>query len=260
MARFLDLPNKPMTTVTKSLNEFLESLRVKWKEIPTSTQQRALSTDILELNDEDFLQTWNEWYTNNCAGESGYSTRGWYHDLYRPLANEGGAWLEVGSGMGYDGTYFASQGAHVTFVDIVESNLNIVERICKLRNLSNVEFVHMRELSDLNSLKIFDCVLVVGSLINAPYEFMCEERRLLADHLRTGGRWLELGYPQERWKNEGSLPFTEWGDRTDGGAPWIEWYDLEKLTRSLEPHQFDMILAHNYHDDEFNWFDLLKKS
>jgi hypothetical protein len=212
------------------------------------------------MDEGAFLAQWQSWYDNNCAG-AGYSTRGWYHDLYAPLAKTGGRWVEIGSGLGYDGTFFAQQGAHVTFVDIVESNLRVIERVCRLRKLTNVEFVVMRDLNDLAKLGTFDCVLAVGSLINAPFELMCEERRVLATHLRTGGRWLELCYPRERWEREGSLPFTEWGKKTDGDrTPWVEWYDLEKLVRSLQPHQFETILDLNFHNHDFNWFDLVKRS
>ena len=52
------------------------------------------------------------------------------------------------------------------------------------------------------------------------------------------------------------MPGWCWGEKTDGGAPWMEWYDLEKLLRRLEPYRFDTVLAFNFHDDDFNWFDL----
>ncbi|MBI2513661.1 MAG: class I SAM-dependent methyltransferase [Opitutae bacterium] len=246
---------------TNTLSSFLERLREKWREVPGSTQDRAFSGDLLQMPDAEFIARWQSWYENNCAGENGYPVRGWYHDLYAPLAARGGRWVEIGSGLGYDGTFFAEQGAHVTFVDIVESNLKTIERVCRIRGIRNVEFVVMRELADLNQLGEFDTVLAVGSLINAPFEMMCEERRVIASHLRVGGRWLELCYPRERWEREGSLPFSEWGKRTDGErTPWVEWYDLPKLTAALQPHRFDAILDRNFHNNDFNWFDLIKRA
>jgi len=249
------MPSNP-----NSLSEFLVTLREKWREVPASTQGRAFSGDLLNLPDAELLKLWQGWYDNNCTGE-GYSTRGWYHDLYEPLAKQGGQWLDVGSGLGYDGTYFAQCGAHVTFFDIVETNLRIIERICRIKGIRNVSFVVMRDLADVDRLGRFDCVTAIGSLINAPYEMMCEERRRLAEHLQLGGRWLELCYPRERWIREGSLPFAEWGKKTDGDrTPWVEWYDGPKLLRALEPHKFDVITALNFHNDDFNWFDLIKRS
>jgi protein-L-isoaspartate O-methyltransferase len=249
-----------MSQHQQTLSEFLHVLREKWKEVPASTQDRTFSGDLLSLTDSQLNEQWQQWYENNCMG-AGYSVRGWYHELYAPLAAHHGNWMEIGSGLGYDGIYFASAGAHVTFVDIVESNLRIIERICHARRINNVEFVLMRELTDLKPLGLFDCIMAVGSLINAPYELMCAERREIAEHLRTGGRWLELAYPEARWIREGSLPFSDWGKHTDGErTPWVEWYDWPKLQHALQPHEFELLFTFNFHDNDFNWFDLAKRS
>jgi hypothetical protein len=85
------------------------------------------------------------------------------------------------------------------------------------------------------------------------------EAQALIQHLPTGGRWIELGYPKARWEREGSLPFDQWGEKTDGGAPWIEWHDLEKVRWMLAPFQFDVILDFEFHNSDFNWFDLIRR-
>lgn len=36
----------------------------------------------------------------------------------------------------------------------------------------------------------------------------------------------------------------------------MEWYDLEKLLRRLEPAKFQVILNLEFHKSDFNWFDL----
>ncbi|MDI1249068.1 MAG: class I SAM-dependent methyltransferase [Lacunisphaera sp.] len=242
------------------LPDYLKILREKWREVPSSTQDRTFSSDLLALADADLLRLWQGWYDDNCAG-AGYSTRGWYHDLYAPLARTGGAWLEIGSGLGYDGIFFAQQGAQVTFLDIVEGNLQVIERLCGILGVKQVNFRVLTSLEDIRPLGTFDCILAVGSLINAPFDLMCAERNALATHLRRDGRWLELCYPRERWEREGSLPFSEWGKKTDGDrTPWVEWYDLEKLQRSLQPHRFETVLDINFHNHDFNWFDLTKRS
>ena len=80
------------------------------------------------------------------------------------------------------------------------------------------------------------------------------------EHLPVGGRWIELAYPKARWEREGKMPFEQWGERTDGGAPWMEWYDLDKVKAMLSPAQFDVVLYSNFFNDDFNWFDLLRRS
>lgn len=243
----------------KVLDEFLDTLVAKWREVPGTRQERVFSSDMLNMPDDEFLSFWQQLYDDNCSGQ-GYSVRGWYHDLYTDLAARGGRWLEVGSGLGFDGTFFASKGAKVTFLDIVADNLKVVARVCKLKGIQNVEFFHLTSLGDVSRLGVFDCILAVGSLINAPFDMMCAERAALSSHLKKDGRWLELCYPRERWVREGSLPYERWGAMTDGDrTPWIEWYDLAKLVSSLSPHRFETVASFNFHNDDFNWFDLIKR-
>ena len=97
-----------------------------------------------------------------------------------------------------------------------------------------------------------------GSLINAPFEVIRQECQELLRHLPVGGRWIELAYPKARWVREGSLPFEQWGDKTDGGAPWMEWYDQAKLQAALAPARFETVLYLDFHNNDFNWFDLLR--
>ncbi len=240
-------------------NEVLVPLKGKWKEVPATRQERMFSSDLLQLADKELLQYWENLFHDNCM-EAGYSTRGWFHDLYKPLALLEGQWLDVGSGLGFDGMYFAEMGAQMTFADIVEENLLVIEKLCKLKGLKNVDFFNIESLEALNQLSQCDVIMAIGSLHHAPYELIREERKILASHLTIGGRWLELGYPKERWEREGSLDFSDWGEKTDGeNTPWAEWYDVQKLLRSLDPYPFDIILDLNFHDNDFNWFDLIKR-
>jgi hypothetical protein len=76
--------------------------------------------------------------------------------------------------------------------------------------------------------------------------------------LKVGGRWLQLAYPRSRWIREGRMPFSKWGEHTDPGkTAWCEWYDLPKLLRMLAPAKFDVVLSQEFHNGDFNWFDLL---
>lgn len=237
----------------------LKALREKWREVPGTTQDRVYSSQLLPLTDSEFLKFWSELFINNCYG-LGYSIRGWYHDLYKPLALLGGNWLDVGSGLGFDGVYFAENGANVTFIDIVEDNLKSIERICKIKGITSVEFLFLNEIDALNLTKNYDVIMAIGSLIHAPYDLILEERKMLAAQLRIGGRWLELCYPKERWEREGKLEFNEWGKKTDGERnPWSEWYDSPKLLRSLQPYNFEIILDLKFHNKNFHWFDLIKR-
>jgi hypothetical protein len=145
-------------------------------------------------------------------------------------------------------------------LDIAESNLRAVRRICEILDVKNVDFFYLEHLSSLSNLEMdYDVMWCQGSLICVPFEMAQSESRELLKHLKPNGRWIELAYPRKRWEREGELPFDRWGEKTDGGAPWIEWYDLEKLFARLHPAKFDVVLNLEFHSNDFIWFDLLRR-
>jgi len=234
--------------------KYLEVLRKKWNTIP-SGNVRTETNEILKLNDDEFLDFWNKTIVDATQNE-GFLSRGWYHVLYAPVLN-GKKVLDVGSGMGIDAITFAQKGANVTCVDIAESNLQLIERACNLLDVGNVDFCYLKDDKSLNSLEDYDFIWCQGSIICIPFNLAKLEVKELLKHLKTGGRWIELAYPKTRWEREGGMPFETWGDKTDGGAPWMEWYDLEKTLDRLSPANFLPVLNFELHNSDFIWFDLL---
>ncbi len=250
------MKNNPKLTV----GNFLEISRNKWTEIPAGDVERCNSLELMKLDEDALLSKWCEAHHKATTAEY-FNVRGWYQALYKDVLR-GKRVLDVGCGFGIDGIYFAQNGAEMTFLDIAKSNLNIVSRICSYLNLQNTNFVHLDTLSKMKTLRkisnSFDFIWCQGSLINAPSDVVKYERALLLELLPPGGRWIELAYPKSRWDREGRMPFNQWGEKTDGGAPWIEWYDLEKLKFFLSPAKFNVILQHEFFDNNFIWFDLLR--
>jgi hypothetical protein len=98
-------------------------------------------------------------------------------------------------------------------------------------------------------------------MTNAPFSFARRYAEALLGRLPVGGRWIELAYPRERWEGEGRPPFHKWRRKTDGeSTPWMEWYDFERLRTRLHPAKFDIVLHFNFHRDDFNWFDLIRRN
>src|SRR6266478_4959515 len=130
-----------------------------------------------------------------------------------------------------------------------------------LRNFetSGCGFVPFEDLSSLRPLDAdYDVIMAMGSLHHAPAKVMKPEYQELLRHLKIGGRWLQLAYPRSRWIREGRSPFSKWGEMTDGaGTPWCEWYDLPKLLSMFEPAKFEVVLYQEFHNSDFNWFDLV---
>lgn len=238
--------------------DWISKLQQKWSIVPGGSSERVDSNYNCSLSDHDLLKLWKERKGNDTTGD-GFSTRGWYHFLYKDFMR-GKRVLDVGSGFGIDSLTFAQYGAEVTSMDIVQANLSVIERLANILRTNNKTFL-LNGLSDLDKLPQFDVIWCCGSMHHAPFNFVHQEAVLLADHLKTGGRWIQLAYPKERWEREGSPDFSQWGVMTDGeNTPWAEWYDLNKIKSLLSPHRFETILDISFQNYNYNWFDMLKIS
>jgi SAM-dependent methyltransferase len=106
--------------------------------------------------------------------------------------------LDIGCGMGISTIAFAEMGADLTFVDIIEDNVRLVQRLCALKGI-NAKFLYMENIESLAALDHnYDVVTAIGSLINAPLAVTKVEVDAIKMHLKPGGRWLQpLSEP--RW-------------------------------------------------------------
>ena len=234
-------------------------LAEKWHEVPVTHQDRFSTRAMLALSDEELLAIWSQ-RAAATGGEKGLGVGDWEYYVYRDLF-KGRKVIEVGPGLGVLGVSFLEYGAHMTFIDVVESNLRLIERVCRLKGLDHVKFLHLTCIEDLARLEAgYDAVFAHGSLHHAPAEVIKPEFTELASRLKTGGRFIMLAYPKVRWEREGSPPFSEWGKMTDGEAtPWAEWYDVPKLLKQLVPVRFHVVMTFdNIANSDMNWFDLVK--
>jgi 2-polyprenyl-3-methyl-5-hydroxy-6-metoxy-1,4-benzoquinol methylase len=231
-------------------------LAEKWHEVPFAHQDRSSTRALLELSDEELLAEWSR-RAATTKGSNGLAVGDWEYHVYRDFF-KGKDVIEVGPGMGALGVAFLEYGARMTFIDVVEPNLKLIARICRLKGLHNVKFLHLTRIEDLERLETeYDAIFAHGSLHHAPAEVIKPEYTALASRLKTGGRWIMLTYPKSRWEREGSPPFSEWGKLTDGEAtPWAEWYEVPKLLRQLLPVRFHVLMA--FDDGDLNWFDFMK--
>jgi SAM-dependent methyltransferase len=165
---------------------FIDRSRDKWREVPGTRQERVFSADLLALDDAALLAYWQRGRDETTVPE----VRGWFQDLYRDrLAGLDVA--DVGPGLGIDGFFFASHGARVTFVDIVDDNLRLLDRLSRLKGV-DVETCLAEDIFDIRLAHDIDVLLFVGSLHNAPFEISRREAASLTRWLRPGGLVLML--------------------------------------------------------------------
>ena len=217
----------------------------RWGVIPCSKTERINSGDVLEYNNEKLLN----YYYEVTSQDDSY--RGWYRNKYASLVNNKKV-LDLGCGLGRDGIFFLENQANVTFADINLNNILLVEKICKAKNLKS-EYKYLKSYSDFEDLIKFDYIFAIGSLINNPKKITKKIIKILIRN-NPGCRFVFLGYPKERWINEGKKSFRTWGSKTDGGAPWIEYYDLEKINYVFN-NKYSKIKETNY-KNEFNLFEI----
>lgn len=249
-------PEEDWSPIERDWSQPFSTLRNKWGEVPVTQNDRGKTADLFQLSDEELVATWRASLHETSTGEN-FRHRGWFHTLYADTLR-GKRVLDVGSGFGISSLFFALNGAHVTFLDLEQQNLQVIRRLVKAMGIEHAQFVHLENLDSLTDLEDdYDVIMALGSLHNAPISVMRPEIQELIRHLKVGGRWLQLAYPESRWRREGAVPFSRWGEKTDGaGTPWCEWYDLDKLLGLLSPATFEVVLDQEFHNGDFNWFDL----
>jgi 2-polyprenyl-3-methyl-5-hydroxy-6-metoxy-1,4-benzoquinol methylase len=241
------------STIEQDWDQYVQLLREKWFEVPTGKRTKS-TKELLELNESELMEVWSE-----TRRKEDFSSREWYRLLYSPIF-KGKKIIDVGCGFGFDTITFAQAGAQVTCVDILESNILTVRSIANIKGIRDINFLYVDKLEAMAALPPdYDFIWCAGSFHNAPFGVMHQEAQALLKHLKMGGRWIQLAYPRSRWLREGSLPFDRWGEKTDSGAPWMEWYDLDKLLLLLKPASFRVVMYFEYHNNDFNWFDLLRE-
>lgn len=232
----------------------LERYREKWREVPggDDVDHRVFSDDLLGLSDDQFLAKWDSISARRAAGVVGRM-----EPLYREFFR-GRKVLELGGGLGFDGMRFATQGAHWTFADIVPGNLNAIRRVSALKGIPVECHLIGEDLSFEALQRDYDAIVVIGSIHHVPFDIARKEGLNALSRLKVGGRWIELVYPRERWRREGSMSFDTWGTRTDGErTPWAEWHDIEKVRRRLHPAILKTVLDFELASNSHRWLDLL---
>src|SRR5262245_25486467 len=133
----------------KSFSEtaWLNKLNDKWHEIPVTVMDRGSSIEQMRLSDDKLLEWWDARHDEVINKQSF-----WVVELYRDYI-AGKKVIEVGPGAGFVGTEFLRAGAEIVFTDVVQSNLDLVARICRLKGLKGASFLHLTDFRDHEKLE-----------------------------------------------------------------------------------------------------------
>ena len=112
-----------------------DTLRKKWVQVPVGASTSEKTTQLIALPDAELLAEWEKARRDITTGPE-FTHRGWYHALYAD-GMRGKKVMDIGSGFGVDSITFAQHGARLTFVDLVESNLKVLERLCGIIGLKD---------------------------------------------------------------------------------------------------------------------------
>lgn len=134
-----------MVPVVPDWGQPFAALRTKWSEVPTTRGGRRRTEEILTLDDDALRQEWEASRRDITTGAE-FAHRGWYHALYAD-GMRGKKVLDVGCGFAVDSLTFAQHGAHVTFVDLAETNLQVVQRLCDILSITDARFLHLTDVA-----------------------------------------------------------------------------------------------------------------
>lgn len=238
---------------------WLEKLQKKWKEVPGDCRgKRIFTSELIKMEDKDLCIKYDNIVKKDIGVRRNYETP--LYDLYKDKKV-----LDIGSGFGISSIQFALKGADITFLDLVQTNLDVLKKICNYKNIEAKYFL-MDSLDKLEELEdeSYDYFFACGSLMHVPFDFMKKEMSILTKKLKKNGLIHTLSYPKERWIKDGKPSFEKWGKLTDGErTPHAEWYDGEKFLDLLGRDKYELIKEYNFGKENrkahpFNWIELKK--
>lgn len=185
--------------------------------------------------------------------------RGWEYERYSALF-AGRHILEFGGGMGYDGIQYARQAASYTWAELSLVQLDFLKKVASLYGQGRFHFEHLAEPMQHVYPQMYDALYAHGVLHHVPFD-VAQKQFLNADKfLLPGAKVVLLMYPKERWIACGCPSFEKFGRYTDGGCPWAEWYDDEKIKQLCgENYTLQNTIYWGHNQTEFVNFELVKK-
>lgn len=232
----------------------------RWTKLPAGKERYRLE-DLIKQSDKKCLETYLMWT------EFWKEEKGWEHKRYKK-AFTGKNVIEVGSGMGFDAYVYAQAANSYACIDINPMQIEFIQRIHSLMGTSEdkaIDNISYQVLEDpynhYYGKNKFNAFFSHGVLHHVPFNDAKRQFKNINKYLMSGSFCVFLMYPKERWEYAGRPKFEDFGNSTDGGCPWTEWYDSEKIL-DLVGSEYDLkevIPWGSSNEPEFVNFELIKK-
>lgn len=232
--------------------------RSYWKHAPSGLGKVDTAT-LLQLDDDEFFAAWKTHFDSRLAHywEDRHFV-GHFRDRYR-----GKRILSFGSGIGHNEVQFVLGGAHVTCADIVESNLQVIQRVCGLLRAEEAAFLPMQNSAETEFPGPFDHIYVRGSLMTMPAELQARALAQFEKALAPGGTVILNLYT---WKfvadTTGAYDPAAFAKATDPSVgdqhcPWSDWHDRAKLEELAGP-RLTVTREQEWNNGHLVWFEMMR--
>lgn len=238
-------------------DNYIEKNRKRWLTLPAGYFRGNVS-NLLHLPDFILKKIYN------FSKSRWDKERSWEYERYSEMIR-GLDVLEIGGGMGYDGIIYSKVAKSYTFGEIHLKQIEFLKRAFMLMNekRDNVFYEYLEDPFKHVFPKKYQAFFAFGVLHHIPFEEAQKQFAQIDKYLDSGAFIVLLMYPKKRWEKAGRPSFEKFGKYTDGGCPWAEWYDEEKIMRLVgEGYK----LKHTKYwgfaldsDSEFVNFELVKK-
>ncbi|HMK96339.1 MAG TPA: methyltransferase domain-containing protein, partial [Acidimicrobiales bacterium] len=175
----------------------------------------------------------------------------------------------IGSGLGFQELLYASSGARVRCVDVVQSNLDVVTRVATYKGLSVSTQLVPDITQPLYGLSgSADVVLFYGSLMTMPEPLQREALSEAFAVLRPHGVIVLMLYTWEfarracGWETPAAFDHKAFARASDPSVngqdcPWSDWHDAKKLV-ALSPLGTRVRRHQEWNHRLYAWYELRK--
>jgi len=242
----------------------LDRSRTYWRHAPSGIGKHDTRL-LLSESPARLLDVWTQAFQ---ARFRGYPEE----DVFlREMAKEfaGKRVLSIGSGLGFHEVYYARNGAFVTCVDIVESNLKVIERVAELSGItSRVNTICCADSSETPYDSSYDVVFIYGSLMTMPEPYQAKLLAKATAALTPDGRLVLMLYTWDfarltcGWQSPDQFDPAVFARASDPSVaeehcPWSDWHDDAKL---LEMTGSGFVISHRqtWNYGLYVWYSLTR--